>query len=282
VTVVDAHLHVFAARSERFPRDVHELYPAELEATAEELLAEMERAGVDRAVLVPLSHHDEYLRYSLERFPGRFAAIGLQPPGPIDVEHYRRRRESVGLQGLRLFTLGEPDAPSAQSLDTYSLLTELASVGDKLWFYGGKEQTALLELVLDELPDLTVVLNHLGFWPSALEVDAHGRPRFEAAYTAEGLEAVRSLARFPRVFVLLSGMYAFSAEPPPYDDLRPVTAGILDAFGPRRLLLATDFPWITAEPGYAETLAAHDAHLAGLDEADRARVRGENAMELFF
>jgi predicted TIM-barrel fold metal-dependent hydrolase len=282
MTVVDAHLHVFAALSERFPRDVHELYPAEIEATAEELLEEMGRAGVDRAVLVPLSHHDEYLRYSLEQFPGRFAAIGLQPPGPIDLEDHRRRRESVGLQGIRLFTLGEPDAPTAESLDTFPLLAELARVEDKLWFYGGKEQMALLELVLDELPELTVVLNHLGFWPSALEVDEHGRPRFEATYTAEGLEHVRTLARFPRVFVLLSGMYAFSAQPPPYDDLRPVTAGILDAFGPRRVLLATDFPWIRSEPGYRETLAAADAHLGDLDESDRARVRGENAMELFF
>jgi L-fuconolactonase len=282
MTVVDAHLHVFAARSERFPRDVHELYPAELEATADELLAKMERAGVDHAVLVPLSHHDEYLNYSLEQFPGRFAAIGLQPPGPIDVEDYRRRRQSVGLQGIRLFALGEPGATRARDLATWPLLAELARTGDKLWFYGAKEQMALLELVLDELPELTAVLNHLGFWPSALGVDEHGRPRFEATYTAEGLEAVRSLARYPRVFVLMSGMYAFSAEPPPYDDLRPVTSGILDAFGPRRVLLATDFPWIVDEPGYAETLAAHDAHLAGLDEADRARIRGENALELFF
>jgi predicted TIM-barrel fold metal-dependent hydrolase len=282
VTVVDAHVHVFAARSERFQRDVHELYPPQLEATAEELVAAMEAAGVDRAVLVPLSHHDDYLRHSLEQFPGRFAGIGLQPPGRVDVDVYRRRRESVGLQGIRLFALGEPGAVHASDLASWPLLAELARTGDKLWFYGGKEQMELLELVLAELPELTVVLNHLGFWPSALEVDEHGRPRFEATYTPEGLEAVRGLARFPRVFVLLSGLYAFSAQSPPYDDLRVVTAGILDAFGPRRLLLATDFPWIRSEPGYAETIAAHDAHLVDLDEADRARVRGENAMELFF
>ena len=76
-------------------------------------------------------------------------------------------------------------------------------------------------------------------------------------------------------------MYAFAAEPCPYDDLRPVTAGLLDAFGPRRLLLGSDFPWIRDEPGYAETIAAVDAHLDGLDEAERARVRGGNALELF-
>lgn len=277
MTVVDAHAHVFAAVSGRFPRDVHELFPADMEAPVEELLAEMEAVGVDRAVLVPLTHHDEYVHDCLVRFPGRFAAIGVQAPGPVDVEDYRRRRETAGLQGLRLFALGE-----AGELDAFPLLDELARSGDKLWFYGGREQSQLLELALERLPDLTVVLNHLGFWPTAFHADEHGRPRFETTYTAEGLEAVTALARFPRVFVLLTGMYAFAAESCPYDDLRPVTAALLEAFGPGRLLLGSDFPWIRTEPGYAETIAAVDAHLDGLSEGDRSRVRGENALELFW
>jgi L-fuconolactonase len=282
MTVVDAHAHVFAAASDRFPRDVHELFPAGLEATAEELLAEMGRAGVDRAVLVPLSPHDEYLADCLEQFPGRFAAIGVQPAGPVDVEAYRRRRAASGLQGLRLFGLGEPGARRAEELETFPLLAELARSGDKLWFYGGREQMELLALALEALPELTAVLNHLGFWPTAFGADEHGRPRFAGTYTAEGLDFVARLSRFPRVFVLCTGMYAFAAGPCPYDDLRPVTSALLEAYGPGRLLLGSDFPWIRSEPGYGGTLAAVDAHLAGLSEADRARVRGGNALELFW
>ncbi len=283
MTVVDAHAHVFAALSDRFPRDVHEaFFPAEAEATAEELLAEMGRAGVDRGVLVPLSHHDEYVRDCLERYPGRFAAIGVQAPGAVDVEAYRRRREAAGLQGLRLFALGEAGAVRAEDVAAFPLLAELAHGGDKLWFYGGREQMALLELVLAELPELTVVLNHLGFWPTAFHADEHGRPRFDSTYTAEGLEAVTELARFPRVFVLCTGMYAFAAGPCPYDDLRPVTAALLGAFGAERLLLGSDFPWIRAEPGYAATIDAVRSHFAGLDDAAQARVFGGNAVELFF
>ena len=279
--VVDSHLHVFAAASDRFPRDVHELYPAGLEATVESLLAAMEQTGVDRAVLVPLSHHDEYVRDCLQRFPGRFAAIGLQPPGAVDLAGYRRRRETVGLQGLRLFELGDPSIGDPEELESFALLAELARSGDKLWFYGGEAQTALLERVLARLPELTVVLNHLGFWPAGLAVDEHGRPRFPGRYTAENLVAVERLARFPRVFVLLSGYYAFATDPWPYDDLRRVTAGLLTAFGPKRLLLASDFPWIQAVPGYAETIATIDAHLSDLDAADRDRIRGANAVDLF-
>ena len=279
--VVDCHVHVFAAASDRFPRDVHELYPAEREAPVESLISAMEQAGVDRAVLVPLSHHDEYLRDCLRRFPGRFAAIGVQSDEAADVDAYRRRRESVGLQGLRLFELGDASIADPEQLPCFPLLAELARSGDKLWFYGGEAQTALLERLLTMLPELTVVLNHLGFWPSGLLVDEHGRPRFNHRYTAQNLAAVESLARFPRVFVLLSGLYAFAADPWPYGDLRPVTSSLLAAFGPGRLLLASDFPWIQAVPGYAETIATIDAHLPGLDSADRDQIRGANAAELF-
>ena len=279
--VVDAHLHVFAGASDRFPRDVHELYPAELEASVESLLAAMEGAGVDRAVLVPLSHHDEYVRDCLRRFPGLFAAVGLQPAGETNADGYRRRRESVGLQGLRLFELGDRSTVDVEELPCFPILAELAQSGDKLWFYGGEAQMALLERVLAALPQLTVVLNHLGFWPTGLHVDEHGRPQFTRGYTAEGLAAVERLARLPRVFVLFSGLYAFSEEPCPYLDLRWVTSALLAAFGPRRLLLASDFPWIQVEPGYAETLGVIDAHFPDLDPADRERIRGANAVDLF-
>src|SRR5262249_35628773 len=170
VTVVDAHAHVFAAASEPFPRDVHEeFFPADAEATVEALLAGMEQAGGDRAVLVPVTAHDEYVGWCVEQYPGRFAAIGVQGPGPADVDLYRRRREAAGLQGLRLFALDE----------AFPLLEELATQGDKLWFYGGREQMQLLEAALERLPELTVVLNHLGFWPTAFHADGHGRPRFD-------------------------------------------------------------------------------------------------------
>jgi L-fuconolactonase len=268
--VVDAHTHVFARVSARFPRDVHELFPAEHEATAETLLAEMESAGVDRAVIVPLSHHDAYVRDALERYPGRFAAIGVAGP-QVDAERYLTRREAAGLRGLRLFSLE----------NAYPLLAELERLGDMLWFYGGREQMELLARLLEELPGLTVVLNHLGYWPGPFEADVHGRPRFSDPYGEENLAVVAGLAHFPNVHVLCTGLYAFATAPCPYEDLRRITSPLLAAYGPGRFVLGSDFPWIAEEPGYAATLAAVDVHLAGLDADGRAAVRGGNAERLF-
>src|SRR5262249_41072088 len=202
-------------------------------------------------------------------------------PGAGDVESYRARREAAGLQGLRLFSLGEAPAARADELRAYPLLAELERLGDKLWFYGGREQMDLLALVLTNLPGLTVVLNHLGYWPGRFEADERGRPRFSDRYGDENLAVVGGLARFPNVYVLCTGMYAFAGEPWPYEDLRRVTSALLDAYGPRRLLLGSDFPWIAVEPGYADTIAAVDMHLAGLAGGDRVLVRGANAARLF-
>ena len=279
--VVDSHVHAFASLSERFPRDVHELYPPELEAPAERLLAQMELAGVDRAVLVPLSHHDDYLADCLRRFPDRFAGIGLQPPGEPSVDAYRARRDAVGLQGVRLFDLGDPATADIERLPCYPLLAEFAQSGDKLWFYGARAQMELLGRVLVALPELTVVLNHLGYWPSALSIDEFGRPRFGHPYSQDNLAAVVALAQFSRAYVLFSGLYAFARRPWPYDDLRPVTAGILEAFGPRRMLLATDFPWTAAEPGYPQTVHTLDEHFPDLPAIDRSLLRGANSADLF-
>jgi predicted TIM-barrel fold metal-dependent hydrolase len=48
----------------------------------------------------------------------------------------------------------------------------------------------------------------------------------------------------------LSGQYAFSKDPFPYNDLAPWHQKLLKSFGADRLMWATDFPWIYEHPGY--------------------------------
>jgi L-fuconolactonase len=281
MATVDAHLHVFVQPSDRYPRDVEELYPAGMEAPVERLLKVMDATGVDQAVLVPLSPHDEYLRACLERYPGRFAGIGVHDPAaPDPVAALRRRVEVTGIQGLRVHHLGDPDAPAPEALETFPLLAALAEGGLKLWFYAPPDQLNLLGGILEALPGLQVVLNHLGFCPAGYRIDEHGRPRIDTELPPPTLPAVLELARFPDVHVMLSGQYAFSREPYPYRDLEPVVAAVHRAYGADRLLWASDFPWIADEPGYARQLALVDELLPHLQPAERDAIRGENVRGL--
>jgi L-fuconolactonase len=282
MTVVDGHLHVFLRQSARYPRDTHVLFPPEREAPVELLLETMAAAGVDKAVLVPLSRHDEYLRECLERHPGTFVGVGIDDPGGADrVGDFRRRAETVPLQGLRMFALGDLDVSDPEELDAFPLLAELAEGGYKLWYYPPPEELPMLGRVLARLPDLVVCLNHLGFCQTGFEADERGRPRIPTELPPPTLAAMLELARFPGVHVMFSGEYAFSKQPYPYADLREVVRAVYDAFGAERMFRASDFPWILEDPGYTETLALTDVFLPDLSAEERAAIRGGTALRLF-
>ena len=55
---VDVHVHVFDRLRPEFPRGVSALAPADREATAEQLLAEMGEADIDKAVLIDMGGTD--------------------------------------------------------------------------------------------------------------------------------------------------------------------------------------------------------------------------------
>jgi predicted TIM-barrel fold metal-dependent hydrolase len=282
---IDAHLHVFEAVSDEFPRDVFEpLTPPERSAPAEALLREMEQAGVDHAVVVAVSPHDEYLKHVLSTYPTRFAGVAVADPDSSNpVDDLRRRVETVGIQGLRLFSLGDP-AADPESQRSFPLLAAMADLGVKLWFYAEVEQVRLLDRSLELLPGLVVVVNHLGFCPSIwneMRVDDHGRPRFDVSLPPDSLETVLSLARHPNVFVHMSGQYAFTQTPYPYLDLVPVVDRVHLAFGAQRMMWASDYPWIDSEPGYSEMLALVDHHLPEIDPDERRAIRGGTAAGLF-
>jgi L-fuconolactonase len=281
--IVDGHAHAFLASSERYPRVVDELSPPRREAPAEDFLARMSSAGVERAVLVPLGPEDEYVAECLRRYPERFAAVGVLDPAEDPVEAargLRARVERTGIRGLRMGRLGGPAAARGSRLAALPVLEALAERDMVLWFYGPPEQLDLLAEAVGRLPELRVALNHLGFCPGSMEVDAAGRPRIQTEIPPATLPVVLDLARGPNVVVMLSGTYAFSREPYPYRDLQPVVRAVYEAYGAGRMFWASDYPWIRDDPGYAEMLSLVDVHLPDLSAMEREQITGGTVRRL--
>jgi L-fuconolactonase len=284
--VVDGHLHLFQAVSDDYPRTTYEVMAeADRAELAETLLEAMDRAGVDHAVVVPLSRHDDYLRDVLARFPGRFAGIGIydhdHPDDPAGVEERRRRS---GLQGLRFYGLGADQSTTVDTLACGPVLEYMASQGLVVWFYGDPVQLALMDQFMQRHPELVVVMNHCGFLAdlhAEMRIDEFRRPRFDVDLPPAGLEMVLDLAaRHENLYVHLSGYYAFSHEPFPYRDLTGVAQRLHGAFGAERMLMASDWPWIRDEPGYGEILSVVDELLPGLSADERDAIRGGTALRL--
>lgn len=279
--VIDAQAHVFRRLSPRYPRQVSELYPPGRQATVEELLTAMDGAGVARAVLTALSPEDDYLAECLRRHPDRFAGVSVldaRRPGAAD--ELARKADVVGARGIRMHWLGEPGR-DPEDTPAFPLLAEMAERGLVLCLYATPGQLDVLAAVMRRLAGLTVVLAHLGFPLLPTRADRLGRPRVEAAVPPPTLPAVLDLAEHPRVHVLFGGQPTFSRGPYPYADLDLTAGRLFHAYGPGRLLWASDFPWTRAEPGYARTAELVDHQLPGLPAAERAAILGGTAACLF-
>jgi L-fuconolactonase len=287
---VDAHVHVFARLSQAFPREVSPLAPAGRAATVEELLREMDAAGVERAVLIQMGGfqiaHHRYIAQAVRRWPDRLAAVGLvdvhdaDPPARLSALH-----EATGIAGIRLMgTLGDPGAARAADLAAYSLFQRADELGLNVNLYVRSDQLPHIERLVRAFPGVRVSLDHLGICPATSFVpDRWGRPRFdEEPIPPPAYPRVLDLARYPNVYVKVSGEYAFSREAYPYRDLRPLVEQVYRAYGAGRMMWGTDFPWIREEPGYRRQVALLDHHLPLLSAGEKARIMGGNALEVWF
>jgi L-fuconolactonase len=95
-------------------------------------------------------------------------------------------------------------------------------------------------LLLDKYPGLTVVIDHMADCP----VD---RP-------AE-LEKLIALERYPHVFVKISHTWSLSKQQYPWLDSQELVKRLYHAFGPQRLMWATDWPIIEDRSTYDKALS---------------------------
>lgn len=285
--VIDSHLHLFRAVSDRYPRTVYPgLADADLAVPAEKLISLMESTRVDKAIVVPLGPEDHYLGEIIEQYPGRFAGVGCYDgSAPDQAKNLDDRINKSNIQGIRI---GEVDASAdtpddPRQFSMFPLLEAMSERNLRVWFYAESRQVQLLEKVLDVLPQLVVVFNHCGFMVSLdnLTVDQHYRPHFTTEVPPPTLELLGRLAERPNTYIHFSGQYAFSHDPYPYPDMLPVADFIYNTFGPNRMLWASDFPWVAEQPGYAQQLALVDHLLPNLTQAERQQITGGTAASLF-
>ena len=286
---VDVHVHVFALLSEELPREVSRLSPADKEGTAEQLLRDMDKAGIDRTVLVEMNgtkiEYHRYVTQCVERWPDRFTATGLvdvddpDPPARLGA-----LVEATGIEGIRLGDLGDPDIEDVENLKSYGLFQCVDDLGINVNIYTGSSNIRCVELLAEAFPNVNISMDHLGVMPSTPgSTDRWGRPRFDL----EPLPPVTyprmlNLARFSNVYVKISGEYAFSKVPWPYEDMRPMVQQVFEAFGPDRMMWCSDSPWILEEPGYQKVVNLIDVHLPNLSKTDKDLIMGGTALKIWF
>lgn len=272
--IVDAHVHVFTS-AEASARRSDELAPPRRTATIEEFAIVRRSNGVRRAVLVPLDATDDYAPATARADPDSYGLVGVLgarhelPPGQLE-----------GLDALRIQWLGEPQMPLTES-PRFAILAEAARYRIVLWAYLIPGQLSLVRELVRALPDTRIVLNHLGFAPHDMKVDAHQRPAFDDALPEVVQREILALADLRQVNILFSGHYALASDPYPYESLRPFSQQIAERFGADRMLWGSDYPWIVDTPGYQQTIEIVSHQLPGASASERDAIYSGTALRLF-
>ncbi len=289
---IDAHVHVFAKPSAEFPRETDALAPAELEAPVENLLAEMDAHSIDRAVLVQLGgadiEHHAYLLHCLKTFPDRFLGIGMIPSDTSDpAPHMNKLGQETGIIGFRLFSIGGPKDPFApidvRKFRTYRIWEHAAAQDYLISLYAQAVDAHLIPYLLEAFPQVRVVLNHLGVCPGKGKffIDEKGRPQVETPMYNPAFHTTYRLSRYENVTLQLSGQYAFSVEAYPYHDLTGWHERLVDIYGSKRLMWASDFPWIQEDPGYGQLTNIINELLPNLSDDENNDIMGGTAKRFF-
>ena len=272
--IVDTHVHVISDDLETYP-----LVPGrsrlgwvnEARFTVEQVLALMDEAGVDRALLVqPLTaygYDNRYTALSARRFPERFVSVPI-----VDMEDdgaaetLRSLNQDEKMTGVRLFgRAGGGDWLDDPKTDP---VWELAQELDfPIAVLLGIERAPKLAAMLGRFPGVTVALDHLG------SVTFEDGPPYETA------APIFDLARFPNLRLKFSPTNEQSAARGP-GDIKDVLQRIVDRFGVDRLVWGSNFS-ATYEPPYAELVAMGQESLSFLTPEERAKIMGGNALEVW-
>lgn len=239
--ICDAHVHLYGPLAQ-YP--VHGVAPYKVpDSTPEQLIAQMDAAGVAHAVVVhPAVSGRDNIRTldAMRAYPNRFRGVLTPPLAPLEdrqLDHWHQ----LGVRGIR-FSYTRT-AQHGMAIDP-AMIGRLADRGWHAQVHLEPAHLLELETMLASLP-CSVVIDHMARIPAA------------AGTSSPALSALCRLLERGHVWAKLSAPMRLSSEDgPPYEDVMPM-ARLLVERAPHRLVWGSDWPHVnlaSAAPPYPELL----------------------------
>jgi predicted TIM-barrel fold metal-dependent hydrolase len=266
--VVDTHLHCFAGKDDaRFPYHTDAPYTPDEAATPEHLLACMNEAGVDFAVVVhpePYQDDHRYLEHCLavgkDKLKGTCLLFADRPDTPERLKELAKR---LPLVAVRVHAYNPERLPPFGKPGLKALWKAAADAGIAVQVQFEPRWAEGFEPLVKEFKDTRVFVDHLG------------RP-FQG--TEKEYAVVLRWAKLDNVVVKLSSVP--SRNNYPHRDPQPVVKQLTGAFGAERLMYGGGFSAAATGASYRKERERVAGFLAHLSAAERAQVLGGTAARL--
>ena len=306
--IIDAHAHIMTTvrgttahgptRSlswgkVRWGDETIQLLPPFNEKTtfpAEALLAQMDWAGVDRAVLLQGPFYGEanaYVAAAVARFPDRF--VGAFAPDPLANNARQQFKQCVEEFGLRIIKLelSEPtgltglypdlriDAPGFEWIyetaqrEGLVITVDLGKIGSRAY------QTEAVATIAARYPELTIVIAHLAQPPIGESQNTELNEKWKQQILLGGL---------PNIFFDLSALPAYSRDYDeyPYQLARDYIRRAAELIGAEKIMWGADVPGLLTSGSYRQLLNYVRLHCDFLSEEEMAGVLGLNALRVYW
>jgi predicted TIM-barrel fold metal-dependent hydrolase len=273
---IDAHVHVWTTDFERYPLATEftpsQMIPARF--TPEDLLASSKPLGVNRTVLVQMvfyGNDNSYMLDCIEQHPGVFSGIALVDEHGSNPAREMCRLKQFHVRGVRIVP---PQRGAANWIDGPGM--------HAMW--GAAADEGLAMCVLIDADDLPAINRMCGRFPNTrVVVDHCARIGRDGQFRPSDVQQLCRLAIHPHVYVKASAFYFLGAKQPPYTDVLPLIRQLVEAFGPQRLMWATDCPFqVMAPHTYLASLELVRDRLDVVSPTDREWILGRTAETLFF
>ena len=244
--IIDSHVHVWVQDPEKYPWQPIGGYVPENEASVEMLLAEMDAASVDGAVLVqptPYGWDNNYLLDAAGRYPDRFRCVCLVDPldkaGPQSLQILV---EEHHIAGIRINWHIQPVHVWRENVHHRALWAVANKMKVPICLQLTTEYLGFLGEMAEQY-DVPVVIDHLG------------RPRVGAQLNDSDFIDLLGLAAHQGIHIKLSGLNYYSGVAAPYRDVWPLIEAVCQQYGAQRCMWGSDFPFVQDHWSYAELLS---------------------------
>jgi L-fuconolactonase len=268
--IVDGQVHIWAASTPERPWPARHAPHQPVPLGRKELIAEMDAAGVDAAILVPPSwegERNDLVTEAARLHPDRFAVMGrFDPEQPNARELMKTWCDQPGMLGMRFtFRRKQLEAPLIEGRYDW-VWAEMEKLGMPMMVLVIQPQVHLIAKIAERHPGFRIVLDHMTLLTGTTDDEAFRQ-----------FDLTLGLAKYPNIALKASALPCFTKDAYPYRALQPHLKRAYDAFGPRRIFWGTDLSRLPCPYRQAVTLFTEE--LPWLKGQDLEYVMGRGVCE---